>query len=82
MEKEQAKVQKLRDEGADPHDIKYAVSERWAVADQRTSLASACQLSCRRPVPSALHTQVRSRTLPLAARRSKNRSGLSAHCNI
>lgn len=25
-EKEQARVQKLRDEGADPHDIKYAVS--------------------------------------------------------
>ncbi len=34
QEKEQAKVQKLRDEGADPHDIKYAVSGRF---DQEAS---------------------------------------------
>ncbi len=32
QEKEQAKVQKLRDDGADPHDIKYAVSGRFVIS--------------------------------------------------
>lgn len=39
VQTEQAKVQKLKNEGADPHDIKYAVG---LAADQPTAAASPC----------------------------------------
>lgn len=48
QEKEAAKVQKLRDEGADPHDIKYAV-RRPLIAMAITSHHWPGPLAARRP---------------------------------
>lgn len=40
---EQAKVQRLKDSGADPHDIKYAVSRAWPARVR--SAAICCSLA-------------------------------------